>query len=70
VPRTSKVDSAKQIRIKNALDEIEHMHDRLGKSRVTEDQRKAWEGWIRKQKALLKSLGYTGPIPRKPRIDK
>jgi hypothetical protein len=49
------------------LDEIEAAQDMLCSDNVSSDTIAHCKGWVLKQKARLKELGYKGKMPRKKR---
>jgi hypothetical protein len=69
MPR-KKRNSETQGLIDACLDEIENAHELLGRKNLSDKSISALNGWIRKQKALLKELGYKGAMPRKARSTK
>lgn len=46
------------------LDEIDACYDRLEKGGISGKAQSKLKGWVRKQKEILKSLGYKGRMRR------
>jgi len=66
MPRTKTAKKLNNLDIDICLDEIEVSQTHLNE-KPSNESRKTLEGWIRKQKIVLKALGYKGRMPRQQR---
>jgi len=55
--------------IKICLDEIDECYNQMEK-KLSSKKIKSLKGWVRRQKILLKELGYKGKINRQPKLKK
>lgn len=69
MPKQTNRTEEEQFQINYCLDEIETSIELLT-HKGSDERRKNLDGWVRNQKAILKSLNYKGKIPRKRRNSK
>ena len=54
----------RKILVNCCLDEIDACYDRIESSRTSEEAKKKYAGWARKQKEMLKDVKYRGKMRR------